>query len=286
MKKIILSRLFCLVTVYAFGQNFCKYGIMALLLAGWISCEQSREEAEGGIKIENLQTRFRFLDTRDYFRREAMYYSDLNMWRWDPQNVIIHFPPQPERYKVDTHFGYVDTDGQTLFCDVINFPEAALQWEYDYSSTKEKRMEVNVLMSGMVRIYTDENGEKYGTLELTSLKPSGAEPASLQPGVYTETYPYPERNGPRHTQINIIDKEALEITLMRNGESAQTGKYNYEIRDNDMIRLTCMEEEANSHDLFFRVISDSEFEWGDMYVVTAERLPPVMTFKKENRYNN
>ncbi|MDR2773483.1 MAG: hypothetical protein LBC19_01860 [Tannerella sp.] len=48
---------------------------------------------------------------------------------------------------------------------------------------------VKFRMSGTVRLYVDNTGEKYGTLELTSLEPSGArEPANLQSGIYTETF--------------------------------------------------------------------------------------------------
>jgi hypothetical protein len=274
-----------------------KYGVLILLLAGWISCGQEQadttlpEEPYAVAKIENLQTRLRILDPDgNYYWREHLWQSDIkdlvtheNMWRWDPKNVIVHFPPQPEHYRVDTYFGYADADGQTLLCETVNFPEAALQWKEDFSSNQGNLLEVNVQMSGTVRLYTDDTGKKYGTLELASLKPSeseGGEPVNLQLGVYTETYP-----GRGRTLINFIDKETLKITQMRDGEAYQTNKWRYEIRDNYTIRLT--EEGAMSGgELFFRVISDSKFEWEYMYIITAEHGLPVMTFEKENNSNN
>jgi hypothetical protein len=271
-----------------------KYVVAALLLAGsgWISCGQGKDDPaeiedkpDDGVKIENLQTRLRIIDP-GYLSRESIWKYDLkdsitgkNMWRWDPKNVIIHFPPLPKYYRIDTYFGYADADGRTLLCEVINFPEVASQWKEDFSSGLGTLSEVNVQMSGTVRLYTDNTGEKYGLLELTSLEPVGAEPANLQLGVYTETYP-----GRGKTLINFIDKETLEITQIYDKE-IQTDKWKYEIRDNYTVRLT-EDGEAIGGELFFRVISDSKFEMDYIYVVTAENLPPIMTFEKENNQHS
>jgi hypothetical protein len=286
------------------GIHIIKCGILVLLWIGLISCSEQnavlpQEEPEevisetpekepyAVVSIENLQTRLRILDPDGkYSLREHLWQSDLkdpvtgeHLWRWDPKNVIIHFPPKPERYEIDTHFGYVNGD-RMLLCEVINFPEAALQWKEDFSSGLGSLLEVNVQMSGTVRLYIDNTGEKYGTLELTSLEPSGARPANLQFGVYTETYPKHGR-----TQINFIDKETLEIKEIRDGEVYRTDKWKYETGDNYTINLT-EEGAVAGGELFFRVISDSKFEMDYVYIITAENGPPIMAFEKENISNN
>jgi hypothetical protein len=297
-------------------------GIVAFLLAGLISCgdqnvavlppekpEDSAQtdpepEPEGGkpyavVEIENLQTRLRRIDPEGkYYWRENLWKCALrdpvsgeHMGRWDPKNVIIHFPPKPH-YKVDTYFGYADADGRVLLCEVINFPEAALQWKEDFISRPGygdfmELMEVNVQMSGTVRLYTDSTGGKYGTLELTSLESSGSgEPVNLQLGVYTETYPLPERP----TRFHFIDKDTLEITkVFYSGTDYQiTERYRwiYKIQDNYTVLLSDTEDATYSVEGYFRMISDSKFEWDDMYILTAEYGPLVMTFEKENSSNN
>jgi hypothetical protein len=240
--------------------------------------------------IENLQTQLRILDPEGR-SRESMWHSDLNdlishetMWRWDPKNVIIHFPPMPQYYLVDTHFGYVDADGQTILCEVINFPEAALQWE-DVFHEKEGygiRTEINVQMSGTVRLYVDLTGKKCGTLELTSLEPSETGSGKLQTGVYWETYP---SVGDMRTKINIIDEETLEITYP-DGYLYAPGiplieKFGYEIWSN-----TTVSEGETKRGFTLRVISDSKFETVYIHAITAENGPPMMTFEKENSSNN
>jgi len=213
--------------------TLAKCDLIALLLAGWISC--GRDQADATLppeepvevipedtvpiekpyavaEIENLQTRLRVLDPgTGGMSREYMLASGLTdpvtyerLWRWDPKDVINHFPTWPERYNVDTYFGYADDD-QTLLCEVINFPEAALQWEKDYFSATGlgNITEIYVQMSGIVRLYIDNAGKKYGTMELTSLEPSEAgKTINLQLGLYIETYP---KRG--ETLINFIDKE-------------------------------------------------------------------------------
>jgi hypothetical protein len=294
------------------NNQIIKYSVIALLLTGWISCgkqnvavlppEKPEEtlpvtpeepdqtvpepEPDDGIKIENLQTRLRILDPGPGNGREYMWKSDLkdpvsgkNMWRWDPKNVIIHFPPLPEHYRVDTYFGYADADGRTILCEVVNFPEAALQWEKDYFSAGYGTLtEINVQMNGIVRLYTDSTGEKYGTLELTSLEPSEKE-ANLQLSVYTEIYPHRGE-----TQVNFIDSETMEITRMYNGEvvELESGRFKYEIiRDKYILRLTSIGGTVPG-ELYFRVISDSKFDMDYIHPITAENGPPIMTFEKEN----
>jgi hypothetical protein len=237
-------------------------------------------------EIENLQTRLRVFDTKG-MSREYMLASALRdpvtqerLWRWDPKDVISHFPPRPEHYNVDTYFGYADED-QTLLCEVINLPEAALQWEEDYFSETGlgSRTEIYVQMSGTVRLYIDSAGKKYGTMELTSLEPSGTGieyQANLQLGLYIETYPLRGQ-----TLINFIDKETMEITkIYVRSDYQETVKWKYEIRDNHFIWGTRIEEGDTTWYQLIRVVSDSKFEMRDYHVITAEYASIVMTFEK------
>ncbi|MDR1224126.1 MAG: hypothetical protein LBL07_14795, partial [Tannerella sp.] len=55
--------------------------------------------------------------------------------------------------------------------------EATLQWEgeFVYTTPLGTVTEVNIQMSGTVRLYTSDKGEKYGKLDMTSLEPTGPE---------------------------------------------------------------------------------------------------------------
>jgi hypothetical protein len=272
------------------NSRIIKYGILSLLLAGWISCgeqnaalpkeelaetipETPEREPYAVVAIENLQTRLRILDPKNTSRE--------NLWDSDPQNVILYYLPTPH----DTYFGYADADGQTFLCEVINFPGAALQWEGEFSRTTEKGTvtEVNIQMNGIIRLYTDSAGGKYGTLELMSLEPSGTgskEPVNLQSGVlYMETYPIRGR-----TQVNFLDKDTLEITERWNYggvERVRTLKRRYEIQDNNTVSI----EDGLMYELYFRVTSDSKFEidcFYPLFIAGDPRIgnPPIMTFEK------
>jgi hypothetical protein len=251
-----------------------KYGVVALFLAGWISCGQNQadspEEPDDGIKIENLQTRLRIVEPNLISPADVEYF-----WRADPGNIIMNYPPY-HWYEEHTYFGYTDADGETLLCQVTGFPESAKQWkgEFVFTSTMGTITEINIQLSGTVRLYTGDKGEKYGTLELTSLEPTGPESNEpvLQPGVYVETYPYPGRS-----KIDFIDNEKMKI------EAFATLRFKYEIRKNEYaIILDNMDYEGYISTMFFRVMNNSKFEVTDLYPSTADRTGGIiMTFEIE-----
>jgi hypothetical protein len=153
-----------------------KCGIAALLLAGWISCGQDKddpvdteEKPDRVEKIENLQTRLRLVEARNVQYPEEV-------WSAAPESIIINYSTVG-RQENNTYFGYTDADGQTLLCEVTGLPEAALQWEgeFVYTTPLGTVTEINIQMSGTVRLYTDDRGEKYGKLDVTSLESAGPE---------------------------------------------------------------------------------------------------------------
>jgi hypothetical protein len=155
-------------------------GVAALLFAGWISCGQGKddpmdteEKPDRVEKIENLQTRLRIVEARN------MQYPE-EVWSAAPDNILINYATA-DRQKNDTYFGYTDADGQTLLCKVTGFPEATLQWEEEFAYTTPLGTvtEVNIQMSGTVRLYISDKGEKYGKLDVTSLEPTGPETNDL-----------------------------------------------------------------------------------------------------------
>jgi hypothetical protein len=155
-----------------------KYAVATILFAGsgWISCGQGKDdpaeiedEPDRVVKIENLQTRLRIVEARNVQYPEEV-------WSAGTGNILINYATAG-RQKSDLYFGYTDAGGQTLLCEVTGFPEAALQWEGEvaYTTPLGTVTEVNIQMSGTVRLYTDERGEKYGKLDVTSLEPAGPE---------------------------------------------------------------------------------------------------------------
>ncbi|MDR0756923.1 MAG: hypothetical protein LBF85_03655 [Tannerella sp.] len=269
-------------------------GLMALLLAGWISCGKEPsvatlppeepeainpvgEEPYAVAVIENLQTRLRILEPKFDVKRNEI-------WRSSPRDVIINYPPSPQ-YEADTYFGYADADGRIVHCEVINLPGSAKQWNGEFFQTGWTAVtEISVQMNGTVRLYTGDEGETYGTLELTSLEPvpESSLPVNLQPGVYRETYPSDPDNV-SWTEINLIDKENLEIATFLRRESPQADKYKYEIREHAIILASVDGGHTYYPDeLFFHVVNDSVFEVQYLHAHTAGQVGfPVMTFEKE-----
>ncbi|MDR1097545.1 MAG: hypothetical protein LBL57_05380 [Tannerella sp.] len=296
MKKMIISSLFCLVTVYKLMKNsrIIQCSVITLLLAGLISCGQEQtdtelpqelpeelpeetetsEEPYAVVKIENLQTRLRLLNPKFEVKRDEI-------WRSDPKNIIINYPLSQE-HKADTYFGYADADGQILLCEVINLPEAAKQWKGAFFQTGWTTItEIDIRMNGTVRLYTDDKGEKYGTLDVTSLEPvpESILPVNLQPGVYRETYPGSPDDA-FYTIVDFIDREKMEIAGLSNGVYTLLGKYKYEMREHAII-LTNMNI-GYSSELFFRVVNSSKFEVQYLQGETAQKVGyTVMTFERE-----
>jgi hypothetical protein len=254
-----------------------KYGVVALLLSGWISCGQNPpyplEEPEDGIKIENLQTRLRIVES--LFAEDIVPLQEL--WYANPKGIIMNYLPE-QYHEGGAYFGYEDVDGKTVLCEVINFSEYAKQWKGEFVHTMVfvTVTEINVQMNGTVRLYTGDNGEKYGTLELTSLEPTGPESdkPALRPGVYVETYPYPG-----NTRIDFIDGEKVNITQNCNF-SPELYKYKYEIREHT-VKFTEIDG-TRGHEKFFRVVNNSQIEIEYSYIVTAERVGwQILTLERE-----
>lgn len=257
-----------------------KFGIMALLLAGLNSCELKPDEGpDENVKIENLRTRLRIIEVPNI--QEGYAIETAHIWHADPEGVIIHNPyanPHSGTYKGDTSFGYTDADGELLICEVTNFPESAKQWEgEDFTTMLGTITEVNIQMDGTIRIYTDDKGEKRGTLEITSLEPfktEGEEPV-LQMGTYMETFP-----NKGCTKIDFIDGEKMRITYEYCTSETFSYLYEYEIRERG-ISLTNTDITESGFGLFFRVLNDSTFELDYLGALLGDGRRIIMTFEKE-----
>ena len=155
--------------------------------------------------------------------------SDVeHVWRANPENMLIHYPPCGS-YKGNTYFGYTDEKGETVLCKVKNLPASIKEWkgEFVYKNTLDTITEVNVQLSGIVRTETDSLGKKQGTMELTSIVPTGPKPKPvLQLGMYAHTYP---TLGGKSVKIEFIDRKILK--LMKPGLPVKT--YHYEIFDTE-----------------------------------------------------
>jgi hypothetical protein len=272
--------------------------LVALLLAGWISCGREEavatwpseeaeatlpegEEAYAIVEIEDLQTRLRILEPRFDVKRNEI-------WRSDPVGVITDYPSSPQ-HEACTYFGYADTEGRIIHCEVINLPGSAKQWEGEVFRTGWTTVtEISVRLSGTVRLYAGSGDETCGTFILTSLEPVPASglPVNLQPGVYRETYPSVQEDL-FHTKINLIDNEYLEIATFLRGEAAQTDRYKYEIRSHAILLTHADSEHTDSTDeLFFHAVNESTFEVESLHGYTAGQVGfPVMTFEKETPHD-
>jgi hypothetical protein len=95
---------------------------------------------------------------------------------------------------------------------------------------------------------------------------------SIESGMYSETYP-----SQGHTKINVLDKETLEII-----KGEYVDKFKYEILDLS-IKITLMENsplKEEGTELYFRIISDSKFEIGNLYASVPESPVVIMIFEK------
>ena len=261
-----MKRLYLFLTV----KSLC---VLFLFAVAGISCskEDGPGKQEGGIQIENLQTRLRIVVSPSVG-------SDVeHVWRANPENMLIHYPPYGS-YKGNAYFGYTDEKGETVLCKVKNLPASVKErkGEFVYKNTLSTITELNVQLSGIVRTETDSLGKKQGTMELTSIVPTGPKPKPvLQLGMYAHTYP---TLGGKSVKIEFIDRKILK--LMKPGLPVKT--YHYEIFDTEhAIMLKDVTGVVPEQKMFFHAISDSEFETDCFCAYTAEYPGQVlMTFKK------
>lgn len=265
-----------------------KYACIILFFTIGISCEKENDKPqEDGIKIENLKTRLRIIEP--YY---VAAYDVENVWQANPENIIINYSmrndvivnyPPYDSFNGSTFFGYTDENGETLLCKVSNFPDSAKKWNGEFVHEIPRAVtvtEINVLLSGIVRIETDDKGEKYGTMELTSLIPSDPESNKpvLQPGTYRQAYPIVDNL--EKVKIDFIDQKKVKFTVPGDPESPRT--YNYEIRNDEHIIILDEIDNPGETTHFFRVINDSEFEVDYFYATTAEYPVFVITsFERE-----
>ena len=192
-------------------------------------------------------------------------------WRAYAKDVIVNYP---NLQGTNTFFGYTDSDDRVLLCEVINFPDFDFlrQWdgEFVHTTSLGTVIEVNIQLKGVVRLYTDENGEKYGTMELLSFKRTGpdTEEHVLQLGTYTETYP-----NPGYSKIEFIDHETIRIT-----EAGYSYTRNYEIRERSIV-LTHTSSES---EIFFRIINNSTFEIEFLFGLIGTVTFPIMSYERDN----
>ena len=257
-----------------FKVFFFKYFCLLLSLVVGMSCkkEDGPDKQDDGIRIENLDTRLRIVVS-------PLVGSDVeHVWRANPENMLIHYPPYGS-YKGNTYFGYTDEKGETVLCKVKNLPASVKErkGEFVYKNTLSTITELNVQLSGIVRTETDSLGKKQGTMELTSIVPTGPKPKPvLQLGMYAHTYP---TLGGKSVKIEFIDRKILK--LMKPGLPVKT--YHYEIFDTEhAIMLKDVTGVVPEQKMFFHAISDSEFETDCFCAYTAEYPGQVlMTFKKD-----
>ena len=220
------------------------------------------------IKVEIPATRIRIINGMIYYLRDIW-------WRANPKDVIVNYPTLQG---VNTFFGFTDSDGSVLLCEVINYSDFDFvkQWEGEFvhNTSFGTVTEINIQISGVVRIYTDKNGEKIGTMELISLKRTGPaiEEPVLQLGKYTETYP--NFIGSR---IEFVDNETMMIITDVFGSQIM---FKYEIQGNSIICDSSMS--MSGLELFFRVIDNSTFEIENFFSSTAELSGwQIMTFERD-----
>jgi hypothetical protein len=229
------------------------------------------------VKIESFQTRLRIVEPKLISPEDVEY-----VWRANPRDMIMYYPPYLS-YQGNIYFGYTDADGKILLCEVLNFPESAKQWKAEFVHTIPLGTvtETNVKMNGTVRLYTDDKGEKYGTLELTSLEPAGPESDEpvLQSTVYVETYP---EQG--NTVFDFTVPGTLQITTGYNYPSPLVDQYKYELHELEHAIITDhIDFEGHKATVFFRMINNSEIETEHPYPSIAERSGWIyMTLRKIN----
>lgn len=233
--------------------------------------ETLQRKTDDGVKIENLQTRLRIVES--IFDDE----NPEDIWRSNPKGIMMNYLPV-QQSKGNAYFGYTDADGSVLLCEVINYSDFAKSWkgEFVHTTPLGTITEINILMNATIQLYTNDNGEKYGTLELMLLEQSGIESdePTLQSGVYLDTYPHSGC-----TIVDFIDKETVKITSVEVPDDQFT--YKYKICEHAII-LTDPNGVVPEQKLFFRIINNSKFELDYLYSTTAEKSGSViMTFERE-----
>lgn len=304
MKQDFKSRVALAATVFMTVSGKC--GVMALLLAGWISCGQ--EEPDSGEKpylvaeIENLQTQLYV------FKPNASDEDIRSMWFPPKQEgVIFHCLSVPSfknpELSAGIRFGYVDDENRTIICEVSNLPEDALQWGINVYWGKQADpivMRANIRMSGTVRLYSKEteNGvERFGTLELTSIAKDDAK-KTLDLGMYTETFYNAGTFG-----INVVDEEKLiivnyhflvvfdektqEYVTVRDDSRGIAGstEFHYRILDDALyLKFIDSSGKVSEHEdyFYFHIIDDSKIEIENLNgtIATFPWTLVVMTFEK------
>jgi hypothetical protein len=253
--------------------TLAKCGLIALLLAGWMSCGQDQadttlppeepvevipkdtvpiEKPYAVAEIENLQTQlyvFKLTDPDEDITK---------IWSLPKQEGVIFHCLSVPSFKIPElstgiRFGYVDNENRTIICEVSNFPEEVLQlqWEgvavYMGNHADSIVMRVNIRMSGTVQLYSKdtENGvERFGTLELTSITKDD-DKKTLDFGMYTETDP-----DKGTTQINVVNEEKLVIIKYYSLPvfNEETQKYDY-VRDDSR-------EIFSSDEFHYKILDD------------------------------
>ena len=132
--------------LYLFLTVKCLCVLFLFAVAG-ISCskEDDPDKQEGGIQIENLQTRLRIVVSPSIG-------SDVeHVWRANPENMLIHYPPYGS-YKGNTYFGYTDEKGEIVLCKVKNLPASVKErkGEFVYKNTLSTITELNMQLSSKI----------------------------------------------------------------------------------------------------------------------------------------
>lgn len=178
-------------------NHIIKYSVIVLLLAGCTSCKKEQmdvplppeveivpgaeiepepdpvvepepdpvEKPYAVAEIENLRTQLCIIDAGDLYHSEEKWNAAL-----DEAKVIYVVT---NGFRSGTYFGYADDGSKMLLCEVVNFPEIALAWKekFSYWTPLGTAKEIDIQISGTLRLHINDAGEKYGTLELTSLEP-------------------------------------------------------------------------------------------------------------------
>ncbi len=243
-----MKRLYLILTVK------CVCVLLFFTVAG-VSCkkEDGPDKQDDGIKIENLETRLRIAVP------DSLDPGVEDLWHANIGNILVYYPPfnisyigKPYSYKGKVFFGYMDEQGAIIECEVKNLPESVKDWkaELEYDTGFGTIREINVRMNGVVRLDTAGQAIKRGTLELTSLEPSGIKSKSvLQPGLYLLTYPSQDDR----VKVDFVNEREVVIFSKEH--------YHYEIRENKHTIVLKELASGKEWEYFFHVINDHEFEF-------------------------
>lgn len=259
---------------------FIRYTCILLFFVIGASCEKNDtpDKKDDTIKIENLQTRLRIVEPRS--KETAIEY----VWLAKMEDMLVCYPAHPG-YEGHTYFGYKDEKGEILRCEVKDLPESVKRWKGQFTHENKycSIVEINVRMSGILHRDTDEIGRKRGTLKLTMLEPTvNIGESVLQSGEYWETYP--SNDCWARTKITLFDDKTIMLT--KPGVNLLYCKFEtiedeHAIVLKDSIRFRPEKERK----LFFRVISDTEFEIEALEGVITAADPgwKIKTFKKNEQ---